>query len=100
MSKITKSDKIIAFIKESPNGRRFSEIQRFIVEELNGLNYDERETCNTERTAHMKTLPRRYRGYWCTRLTGGRYYGNGMLINRGCVKVLTGTQTRWIYKGQ
>ena len=55
---------ILKFIAAKP--ATFGEIQRHICE-LNGLDYDEREQSIWKR-APTKTMPRRYRGYWCVNL--------------------------------
>jgi hypothetical protein len=85
---MTKSDQIIQFIREAGStGRKFTEIQRFIVE-LNGHNYDEMEV-HTHWFTKKEIKVRRWRGYWCTHLTGGGIngcYGRGMLRDRGCFK--------------
>lgn len=86
---MTKTEQIIAFIKASPTGRKFGEIQRFIVE-LNGRDYDEMVK------NYKGQLVRKNRGYWCTRLLGGGcfgVYGKGALRNNGCTKI----DGRWVY---
>lgn len=61
MARVTKKQQVIEFIKGAgPKGLTFSEIQRFVVEKLNGLNYD-----------HKDGDGRRVnRGYWCIPLCG------------------------------
>lgn len=88
---MTKTEQIIAFVKASPTGRRFSEIQRFVVE-LKGYNYDEMQDRVTWSKKHGTRIvqARRWRGYWCTYLLGGgtgRCYGRGALRDGGCEKV-------------
>lgn len=50
--------RILAYIKRS-GGASFSEIQRFVVEEIHGLNWDQKNVNGR----------RRYRGYMCEYLT-------------------------------
>ena len=94
---MTKKDKVIAFIKEGGKvGRRFGEIQRFIVEDLHGYDYDEMSIKYDWKSNSYKPA-RKYRGYWCTYLLGpSRYYGIklgfGILPNR-CSKV----NRRWVH---
>lgn len=96
---MTKTERVIAFVKASPTGRRFGEIQRFIVE-MKGYDYDEKRVVNQWQVTNQGAKPklaRRWRGYWCTYLLGGGcfgVYGPGALKNGGCVKV--GNQ--WVYK--
>lgn len=88
---MNKSERVIEFIKAAGGaGRSFSEIQRFVVETLNGLNYDERAQPSS--WAPAATPPRRYRGYWCNHLLGGMWTGPGLLRARGCKKNARG---RW-----
>jgi hypothetical protein len=90
---MTKSDQVIKYIRDAGiAGRSFTEIQRFIVETLNGKNFDERST-SVYGLAAGETPRRRYRGYWCNRLLGGMYYGPGLLKTEGCTKNAIG---RWI----
>jgi hypothetical protein len=69
MSKVTKQQQIVDFIKAGGiEGRRASEIQKFICE-LNGHNWDEMVK---ERDWHNGgyRFRRRFRGYYCTNLYG------------------------------
>lgn len=90
---MTKKQAVLGFIAESPTGRSFGEIQRFIVQ-LNGLNYDEFELVrdynhfptqvHSGRTIEYvgpwkMNRRRRYRGYWCTNLVGSHYGREGIL---------------------
>lgn len=88
-----KRRKVLGFIGESPTGRTFGEIQRFIVEKLHGLNYDEMITKYAYTGIGGKWpvgLVRKYRGYWCTNLCGlSDMYGKPRmgLLERYCEKV-------------
>lgn len=63
------SEKVLRFIKASPNGRRLGEIQKFIVEG-NGMVYH----------------PRNHRGYWCTNLLGYGFGDKWGLLESFCLK--------------
>lgn len=95
---MTKSEQIIEFVKASPSGRTFTEIQRFIVE-LKGYDYDEKTLINSWAVRNKGAKPkyaRRWRGYWCTYLLGGgigNCYGPGLLRLNGCKKV----GKAWVY---
>lgn len=103
MRKVTKKMMVLGFIADSPNGRSFGDIQRFICE-LNGKNYDEFEydkdwrhqptpvdvvdgEYSFKRVGPWKMFRRRkYRGYWCTNLVGSHYGPTGILT-LNCKKV-------------
>ena len=78
--KVTKTERVLRFIKESGNhGRRFREIQKFVVEQLNG-----------------KVWQDSYRGYWCTHLLGAWMRPDGIL-HTYCRK---NDQGRWVLVAQ
>lgn len=67
--------KLLDFIGSSPTGRTFGEIQRFVVEDLHGFNYDEKQDGWKWDKVNRKyvSIPdavRRHRGYWCVNLCG------------------------------
>jgi hypothetical protein len=70
MKKVTMKQKVIDFIKAAgPNGLTFTDIQRYIVQDLKGRNYDEMEggrywqtTTSSERVYFRKQ--RVHRGWW------------------------------------
>ncbi len=72
---------VLAHIAAHPEGLRFVDIQRFIVE-LNGLNYDEKEKVRVwtpdGKVKGYKAV-RRYRGYWCDNLCGNWLCRRGIL---------------------
>ena len=90
--------KVIAFIKRARcAGRTFSDIQRYIVENLHGYDYDEKVTYfNWEKKAPINI--RRYRGYWCTNLFGAfNYYKNSYrhgILRIYCKKI----NRKWVHK--
>ena len=62
---MTKTQKVIAFIRRSKNGRKFGEIQRFIVE-MNGMSYDDHHITYSYRNGKpVQKRVRTWRGYWC-----------------------------------
>ena len=80
-TKPTKYALVMNFIaKAGPEGRSYGEIQRYIVEELNGHDYDEMEDLfhypNGVRT--VRERKRRWRGFWADHLVGN-YREMGML---------------------
>lgn len=62
---MTKTEKVVRFIRRAKNGRTFGEIQRFIVE-MNGMDYDDHHIAFSRRNGmvHQKRV-RTWRGYWC-----------------------------------
>ena len=66
--KNTKAAKVLKFLSDHPTGLKFGEIQRFVVEQIAGLNYDDKQP---ERVWDYKTCAcvirqrRIHRGYWC-----------------------------------
>lgn len=87
---MTKSEQILRFIEASPDGRKFTEIQKFIVE-LNGHDWDTMERSPAYVDDPKPVWKRRWRGYYCTRLLGGPFYGDG-LLHRFCKK----KKGRWV----
>lgn len=78
MKKMTRGEQVLRWLKQFPKGKRFSELQRYIVEELQGRDFDEREGAwyydkYLGRRVYTDPTggPRRYRGYGCTLLVGG-----------------------------
>jgi len=56
---------LLRFAALHPEGLRFSQLQRFVVE-LNGLNYDTFDVVRVWRNNQLKMgRRRRHRGYWC-----------------------------------
>jgi hypothetical protein len=91
---LSKTERVLSYIADAgEGGRSFSEIQRFIVETLHGLDYDQREV----RPSHWTkgTCPhygsrRLYRGFWCNYLlrshgASGRSDREGLLATH-CLK--------------
>lgn len=104
---MTKYKKVLAYIKRSKaKGRRYGEIQRYIVEKLNGKDYDEMEEIvrwsldltrpiAPDRYESIRTVvgrKRRWRGYWADHLVGN--YREVGLLYRHCHKNDKG---RWVY---
>ena len=67
-------NEVLAHIAKFPEGLRFTDIQRFIVE-WHGYNYDLIERF-TSVWSGRKITQRTYRGYWCDNLLGGNIYTN------------------------
>ena len=84
--------KVLQFIGEAGDaGRTFSEIQKFIVVELRGLNWDDTDDWyfRDRDPQHRISRPvrRRWRGYWCDNLLGSMYpYGHQGLLKTYCQK--------------
>ena len=57
-------EEVLAHIGKFPEGLRFTDIQRFVVE-WHGYNYDSYTT-----SIWTKRRQRTYRGYWCDNLLG------------------------------
>jgi len=75
---MTRGEQVLRWLKKFPKGKRFGELQRFIVEELQGRDWNEREGSSYyDHYLGHKVItsptggPRRYRGYGCTLLVGG-----------------------------
>ena len=100
---MTKTKKVLNFIRRSRNGRTFGEIQRYIVE-MNGKDYDDRHTVIRMRSngRYYKLRVRIWRGYWCDYLCdrtkmrprydtlGARHYWPTKqkgLLSRFCYKI-------------
>jgi hypothetical protein len=92
----TKRARVLEFVAASPDGRRFGESQRFIVE-MNGKNYDEvvERNCWIHKDGLDSLKPRKQRrwaGYWCDTLGGSTcgqeqpWWRRG-LLDRFCTKV-------------
>ncbi len=69
---MTKSERVLRWIKRR-GGARFSEIQRYVVEELHGRDWDERRpvVIPDEYVGQIvldRKGPRRWRGYWADNL--------------------------------
>ena len=102
IKKATMKQKVLDFIKAAgPKGRRFSEIQRFIVEDLHSFNYDLMKNTRVydwkKKVFVYRTL-RVYRSYWCTTLLrsgdGMLPYREAGLLKTYCEKV----NGRWVHK--
>jgi len=62
---MTKTEKVVRFIRRAKNGRTFGEIQRFIVE-MNGMDYDDHHIAFSHRNGMVQQKRvRTWRGYWC-----------------------------------
>jgi hypothetical protein len=96
----TKKFKVLEAIGRSPNGLRFSEIQRVAVE-LAGHDFDEfrvedafvRYDSEKRESVFGLRTRRRWRGFWCTNLVYSGAPGGGIL-NQYCEKV----NGRWVLK--
>lgn len=65
---MTKAAQLLAFVASQPEGCTFGEMQRYVVEVMNGLNYDERrqERVWDHKTGKIALRQRRvHRGWWC-----------------------------------
>lgn len=86
---MTKTERVLRFIgRAKDKGRSFTEIQRYIVEDLNGKDFDEPpKTYPWHKDIPRTNRKRRYRGYWCDRLLGGLYSNGGEgLLHSYCKK--------------
>ena len=82
---------VLAFIAKHPEGLRFTDIQRFIVE-WHGLDYDKIDSGIGWDGKKFKR--RRYRGWWCDNLLGkgnSPYRSRWGILNQYCVR---NTQTK------
>lgn len=84
----TLTGRLFQRIAKSPNGLTLSEMQKFLVEAV-GLDWNEKDANGR----------RKYRGYWCTRLTGGWAYGPGIL-GIFCLKVDGRWRINSLYNGK
>lgn len=87
-----KRNAVLEYIRsKGEDGARFTDIQRFVVE-MNGKNYDERESrwdpVNKVVVEDAGTR-RRYRGYWCVNLLGTAFTPSGILP-KYCSKLSNG----------
>lgn len=79
--------KVLDFIKKArAKGRTFGEIQRFVVEDLHGYNYDEMSTKYDWKSDSYKPA-RKYRGYWCTNLLGTMHRSSPGILPSTCTKI-------------
>lgn len=86
--------KVLDFIKKArAKGRTFGEIQRFVVEDLHGYDYDEMSDSYNWRSNSYKPA-RKYRGYWCTNLLGTRWRKAPGILPSTCIKI----RGRWVHK--
>jgi hypothetical protein len=74
---MTRGEQVLRWLKKFPKGKRFTEIQRYVVEEIHGRDWNEREGIayyDDYLSRRVVTKPgggpRRYRGYACTLLMG------------------------------
>lgn len=87
--------RVLDFIQRSWNGRTFSEIQQYIVEDIHDYDWDLMVPSWKWNEKESKTEPclkRKWRGYWCDRLLGGMHTHQGLLWTY-CIKRPDG---RWI----
>jgi hypothetical protein len=97
MKHATKKQKVIEYIRQAGKvGRKFSEIQRYIVEDLNGLDYGERSVIWSTTNSKKIRYGKRYRGYWCCYLLG---YGFGPVQSGFLYRVAKKNRKtgRWVY---
>ena len=75
-------NEVLAHIAKFPEGLRFTDIQRFVVE-WHGYNYDHKTTDRWSGRTH-----RTYRGYWCTNLIArpGPYVSRMGILHLACTK--------------
>jgi hypothetical protein len=69
----TKAERFLRWLQRHPEGKTFGECQRYIVEQIRGLNYDEREPITVNDKYIGKIVisargPRIHRGVWCDHL--------------------------------
>ena len=93
-----KRNAVLEFIRsKGPDGARFTDIQRFIVE-MNGMDFDEmreENVWNSRNDMITKVMVRRWRGYWCTYLSGSRCNRRPGILDAFCEKLPNGC---WILK--
>ena len=87
----TTREQVLQHIAAHPEGLRFVDIQRFVVEN-NGLNFDEKEPVRVwgpDGSVIGQKMVRRYRGYWCDNLCGNWMRRQGIL-SEFCTKLPSG----------
>lgn len=72
----TKAEQFLRWLQRHPEGKTFSECQRYVVEHIRGKDYDEREPKEVWDSYTGKRIvvgapgtgPRKWRGVWCDHL--------------------------------
>jgi hypothetical protein len=94
----TKRAKILNFIRNSEDGRTYSEIQKFVCD-MNGLDWDAtclRSRWDAKNQKKVMYLDRANRGYYGTNLWGRKKYPGDQegLMHKLCVKI----NGKWMLK--
>jgi len=85
---------VIDFIKSGKTlGKTFGEIQRFVVEDLHGYNYDDMNIKYDYWKYNSYKPARKYRGYWCVNLLGAKWRTTPGILPSYCSKI----NKRWIH---
>ena len=82
-----KRNAVLEFIRsKGPDGARFTDIQRFVVE-MNGYNYDEKQPEDIWNGPNMPVttvMRKRFRGYWCVNLYGTNHFSSRGILPTYC----------------
>lgn len=90
----TRKFKVLEFIGSSPFGVRYMDIERFIVEVLNGNDYDKKvqtRVWDYKKNTSRMAMVRVHKGVWGTNLC----YGRDAILHKYCVK---NAAKRWTLK--